>query len=224
MTIYLGSIKDSNPGYSGTGYADMGGEGSYVQFTVAAPASGTCILSFRYAQGGSSTRPASVKVNGIGVGSVLFAQTPSWSDWLDDAIVTTCSSGTNTVRITATSGAGGPNVDGMSYQAGAVSEGSDVTDYVVPGTRYVTIPSGWSGLHVIGKLGDYVDVGEDSSPPAPLDDASVQASFRSLIYNPLGGPVLICGSPDEVASDPFNGDQGFDVSSRLSPRTRGYPS
>ena len=60
----------------------------------------------------------------------------------------------------------------MSYQAGAVSEGSDVTDYVVPGTRYVTIPSGWSGLHVIGKLGDYVDVGEDSSPPAPLDDAA----------------------------------------------------
>lgn len=45
----------------------------------------------------------------------------------------------------------------------------------------------------------------------PLSDAAVKDSFKSLDFNPNEAPVLVCGSPKEVASDPFYGDRGFSV-------------
>lgn len=42
------NIRTGNPGFYGTGYADMGGSGTYVEFTnVDAGDGGTCTLSFR---------------------------------------------------------------------------------------------------------------------------------------------------------------------------------
>ena len=42
-------------------------------------------------------------------------------------------------------------------------------------------------------------------------DDAVKAAYGTLDYNPSEGPVLVCGSPNEVASDPFNSEHGFDV-------------
>ena len=62
---------------------------------------------------------------------------------------------------------------------------------------------------VIGKFGDHVEI--DGSTPFPLDQADVQDAYKTLEYNPAEQAVLMCGSPEEVASDPFYGDRGFDI-------------
>ena len=69
--------------------------------------------------------------------------------------------------------------------------------------------NGIASLPVIGKFRDHVEI--DTSVPSPLNDQEVQDKFKTYEYNPQGQPVLMCGSPGEIASDPFYGDQGFDV-------------
>lgn len=59
---------------------------------------------------------------------------------------------------------------------------------------------------LLGKLGDHVVL--DGKEVPPLDDDIIQNQHKSMDYNPSNGAVLICGSPGEVASDPFYGDQG----------------
>ena len=59
---------------------------------------------------------------------------------------------------------------------------------------------------LLGTLGDHVVL--DGKEVPPLDDEMVQRAHESMDYNPSKRAVLICGSPGEVASDPFYGDQG----------------
>lgn len=47
-TLSGSNIRTGNPGFYGTGYADMGGSGTFVEFTnVNADQGGTCTLAFR---------------------------------------------------------------------------------------------------------------------------------------------------------------------------------
>jgi len=99
--------------------------------------------------------------------------------------------------------------------------GTNLESYIdPPGSSYITVPSTWDqgGFHIIGKLGEFIDI-ESGGEPYPLDDPAVQEAYKSVVLNPVGLPVLICGSPDEVASNPFNGDQGFDI---VIPESEGY--
>lgn len=99
---------------------------------------------------------------------------------------------------------------------------ADGSKYTMVGTASVTINDmAWfdtTAFDVIGKLGDHVDL---SGAPAPLNDGNVQNAYGTLDFNPNEGPVLVCGSPNEVASDPFNGEHGFDVT---IPEITGYRS
>lgn len=69
----------------------------------------------------------------------------------------------------------------------------------------------------IGRLGDHVS--SESGAAEPLDNDAVHAAYRTLEFNPSNEAVLVCGSPDEVASDPFYGDSGFDV---VTPENEGF--
>ena len=60
----------------------------------------------------------------------------------------------------------------------------------------------------VGILDDHVPT---KGSPFPLNDAGVENAYKSLDLNPDGAAVLVCGSPNEVASDPFYGDYGFTV-------------
>ena len=65
---------------------------------------------------------------------------------------------------------------------------------------------------VIGKYGDHVEIiSGDKTLPSPLNQPSVQDAFSILEYNPASQPILMCGSPNEIASDPWQSDHGFDV-------------
>ena len=114
-TLSGASLANANSGYTGTGYADYNNAtGDYVEFTLSANSAGVYPIAFRYANGGGSDRPLSVKVNGgTVIGSLSFPATAGWTTWSYTATnLLTLNAGINTVRITSI-GSNGANVDHM---------------------------------------------------------------------------------------------------------------
>ena len=89
--------------------------------------------------------------------------------------------------------------------------GADPADYNVTGSVAQVSNAFMDGTAypIIGKLDDHIVI--DGSPRSPLDQQDVQDAFMTLEYNPSRQAVLICGSPGEVATNPFANDHGFDI-------------
>ncbi|MDQ8183290.1 carbohydrate-binding protein [Pelagicoccus sp. SDUM812005] len=104
------STQSAHAGYTGSGYVDMGGNGSYFEWNnIDGGNGGNATLTFTYAT--SKARSCLISVNGTPAGSVAFAATGAWTAWQSDSITVNLSSGNNTVRVTADTAAGGPNID-----------------------------------------------------------------------------------------------------------------
>ncbi len=122
MTFDPSSKLDmEHAGANADAYVDMGGIDSWVEFNINADAGAlssgnTCKLSFRYANGASnrSSRQCIVSVNSNIIGKLTFSTTISWTHWSYEDIDVICMSGTNKVRLTATTTEGGPNLDSMT--------------------------------------------------------------------------------------------------------------
>jgi hypothetical protein len=112
-TLSKATVKSDHKAYTGTGFVDYDNvAGGYVEWTVTAPAAGTAALTFRYANGTTTNRPLDIRVNGAVVAKGLaFNNTLSWDEWDTRTVVAALTAGTNTVRATATTSAGGPNLD-----------------------------------------------------------------------------------------------------------------
>jgi len=89
--------------------------------------------------------------------------------------------------------------------------GADPADYNVTGSVAQVSNAFVDGTAypIIGKLDDHIVI--DGSHISPLDQQDVQDAFMTLEYNPSRQAILICGSPGEVATDPFASDHGFDI-------------
>jgi hypothetical protein len=112
------SLASNNAGFTGSGFMDFGGNGSWIEWNnVSAAAAGSQTLTLRYANGGAAARPAVVTVNGQLAGVVQFSATGSWTTWKTASIPVSLRSGANTIRVTANTGAGGPNVDHAELSA-----------------------------------------------------------------------------------------------------------
>lgn len=112
---------------------------------------------------------------------------------------------------------------------------SSVDQYVNSGTSTVSMPltafNSLSNKVLLGKLDEHVFVDIDSpskeqrvvisNVPLLLKDENVQNAFMTAEYNPALTPVLVCGSVDEVASDPTLGERGFE---HVEPEGTGYRS
>ncbi len=114
------------PGYSGTGYLNLGGDvGDAAFFTVNVPAAGGYELSVRYANGSNLDRSMSVLVNGVEQTTLAFASTTAWDNWTETAPVTlTLAAGANTIRLENTI-ANGPNIDRFTVSRAAGSVASE---------------------------------------------------------------------------------------------------
>ena len=113
-------VATENAGYTGSGYADyQNNTGDYIQWTVQAPAAGTYVLEFRYANGGGAERPLDITVNGADAGTAPFAATAGWTSWAIQGVLVQLKSGANTVRATDT-GASGGNIDWLGISQDAV--------------------------------------------------------------------------------------------------------
>ena len=125
---YDSVVASNNPGFTGSGFMDYGGAGSWIEWNnVNAPAAGRYTLSLRYANGGASNRPLTVDVNATGVGTLPATPTGAWDTWSVAPLVVSLRQGPNTVRLTA-SGSAGPNVDHLEV----TPEGTATTAVKLP--------------------------------------------------------------------------------------------
>ncbi|MCT9928999.1 carbohydrate-binding protein [Planotetraspora sp. A-T 1434] len=99
-------------GYTGTGFVDyVNTTGSYVEFTVNAASAGPAQVTLRYANGTTVDRPLDITVNGTSIGTRSYPPTANWDTWTDDTFTVNLNAGANTIRATATTVNGGPNLD-----------------------------------------------------------------------------------------------------------------
>ena len=111
--ISQGTVDSDHPGYSGSGFVNYTNvTGSYVQWTVNAAQAGTVTLTFRFANGTTVNRPMDVSVNGtVARPGLAFPGTGAWTSWQSVTTTVNLNAGANTIRATATTANGGPNVD-----------------------------------------------------------------------------------------------------------------
>jgi glucose/arabinose dehydrogenase len=112
-TISRGAVESNHAGFTGSGFVNLDNVvGSYVEFAVTAAATGPAALVFRFANGTTTDRPMDVTVNGtLAAGARSFPGTGAWSTWQDNTLNANLVAGANTVRVTATTANGGPNLD-----------------------------------------------------------------------------------------------------------------
>jgi hypothetical protein len=122
--IINGTVASNHPGFTGTGFVDTtNATGSAVEFTVSVPqASPAETLVFRYANGTTADRPATLTVDGAGRGTVAFPPTGDWAAWQARTTTTALAAGTSTVRLTATTSGGLPNLDSLTVGTAAPAD------------------------------------------------------------------------------------------------------
>ena len=136
-----GTIDSDHAGYSGTGFCNTDNEtGASARFTVNAPAAGTATLRVRYANGTGTARPATVTVNGSAAATAAFGDTDSWEAWTTATLTVPLDAGGNTVRFTATTGNGLPNIDYIEVE----TDGDDTPPPATADALYVA-PGGSDG-------------------------------------------------------------------------------
>ncbi|TMR97086.1 alpha-galactosidase [Nonomuraea basaltis] len=110
-TISQGAAESNHAGFSGAGFVNyVNVTGSYVEFTVTSAAAGNATLTLRYSNGTTANRPMTITANGTTL-TRDFNGTGSWATWADSTFTVPLAAGANTVRATATTANGGPNVD-----------------------------------------------------------------------------------------------------------------
>ncbi|MFF5207256.1 glycosyl hydrolase family 28 protein [Streptosporangium sp. NPDC000396] len=117
-TISQGAVESNHAGHSGTGFVNYDNvAGSYVEFTVDVATAGTRTLALRFANGTTANRPMDIAVNGAVVAAgKAFNGTGSWTTWQTTSVSAVLATGTNTIRATATTANGGPNLDYLEVQ------------------------------------------------------------------------------------------------------------
>jgi polygalacturonase len=124
-------VGTENFHYIGTGYCDMGGNGSYVEWNnIYSATSGAKTLLIKYANGSGANRQCELKVNGAVVKNMLFpSKFNDWTYYWIGRVVVNLNAGNNTVRLTANTSNGGPNIDNIAIS-------SDEGLCSPPGTQY----------------------------------------------------------------------------------------
>ncbi|OLB64711.1 MAG: hypothetical protein AUI10_09965 [Actinobacteria bacterium 13_2_20CM_2_72_6] len=109
-------MATNHTGFTGTGFVDYTNvTGGFVEWTVNATTAGPATLTFRFANGTTTNRPMAIAVNGTTVAAAqAFGGTGNWDTWKTVTVTATLNAGTNTVRATATTANGGPNVDSLT--------------------------------------------------------------------------------------------------------------
>ena len=111
-TISQGVVESNHPGFTGSGFVNYDNiNGSFVEFTVNVPQAGSTTLQLRFANGTTVNRPMDISVNGTPTSTMNFAGTGDWANWVSVNTPVNLNAGDNTIRATATTANGGPNLD-----------------------------------------------------------------------------------------------------------------
>uniref|UniRef100_UPI001966400E PQQ-dependent sugar dehydrogenase n=1 Tax=Nonomuraea lactucae TaxID=2249762 RepID=UPI001966400E len=123
-TISQGVVESNHAGFTGSGFVNYDNvAGSYVQFAVSAASAGQQSLTFRFANGTTANRPLTITVNGTVVAADrAFPGTGAWTTWQEISVNAPLNAGSNTVRATATTANGGPNLDRLRVSGSGDTE------------------------------------------------------------------------------------------------------
>ncbi|MGH3648440.1 MAG: carbohydrate-binding protein [Micromonosporaceae bacterium] len=192
-TISQGVAESNHAGFSGTGFVNYDNvTGSYVQWTVTAATAGKHTLRFRYANGTTTNRPMDIAVNGaLAVNELSFAGTGVWSTWRTSSTTVSLQAGTNTVRATATTANGGPNVDNLEVD--------------VAGPSVFKHPGVLVSRTQLDRARQQALAG--AQPWKSAYDAMRASSYASLSWTPKPREIVECGpssNPNYGCSDERN--------------------
>lgn len=201
-TISQGVVESNHTGFTGTGFVNLDNVvGSYVQFAVNAPAAGTATLTFRYANGSATARSMDITVNGTLVANDLsFIPTPAWNDWDTRTVINIpVNAGTNLVRATSVSSAGGPNLDHLEVQLGTAppplreyqAESATISQGVVESNHAGFTGSGFVNLDNVA--GSYVEFAV-TGPAASLAIRYANGTTTNRPMNVNGTTVNFSGT------------------------------
>ncbi|WP_432890256.1 glycoside hydrolase family 88 protein [Kribbella sp. CA-245084] len=161
-TLSPGSTIDKDhSGYSGAGFVNTPNQtGNYVEWKVDHDQAGPATLIFDHANGTTANRAVDIAVNGSTVAkSVAIPSTGAWTLWRTIHTAANLRAGTNTIRVTATTANGAPNLDylDVAVDPPAALAATDWSVRMVDSTmaRYKpTTIGGWSypvGLYLYGQ-------------------------------------------------------------------------
>jgi Alginate lyase len=86
-----------------------------VEFRVTAASPGVHTLTFRFANGTADNRAMDIRVNGgLSASAMAFPGSGAWTTWTTRSTVAVLNAGINTIRATATTAFGGPNLDRLT--------------------------------------------------------------------------------------------------------------
>ncbi len=107
-----GTIDSDHTGFSGTGFCNtVNAKGASMTWTVTAASAGTATVTFRYSNGTTASRPASIRVNGVAVSTLDFPVTANWDTWANASLTVALNAGGNTIAAVATTAGGAANLD-----------------------------------------------------------------------------------------------------------------
>ena len=110
-----GVVESNHAGFTGSGFVNYDNvTGSSVTFTVNVGTGGSAALAFRFANGTTVNRPMTIAVDGAVVATPQFASTGVWTTWNTTTVNTNLTAGTHTIKTTATTANGGPNLDSLT--------------------------------------------------------------------------------------------------------------
>lgn len=107
-------VATNHAGFTGSGFVDFGGNATWIEWNnIAVSRDSEYTLTFRYANAGAAARQSDIIINGEKRGTLLFSPTGSWTNWKNDTIKLALKAGNNTIRLLASTGSGGPNLDSL---------------------------------------------------------------------------------------------------------------
>jgi len=121
-----GVLETKNAGFKGTAYLNVDNAiGTRIVFSINASSSGTKTISFRYANGGITDRPATIKVDGIVLTSTLsFPSTGEFTTYKAVDLTLNLSSGSHFLELSSATADGLANIDQIGYVSSDLTKGS----------------------------------------------------------------------------------------------------
>jgi hypothetical protein len=213
-TVSQGMVASNHTGFSGAGFVDYTNvTGSSVEFTVTAATAGTATLAIRYANGTAVNRPMDIAVNGTTVASgTAFDPTTNWDTWATRTFTAQVNAGINTIRATATTANGGPNLDFLDFDVATSAPSTDnqAENATISQGTVANNHAGFSGTGFVDYTnvsGSYVDW---SVNVATAGNTSL--TFRYANGTTVNRPMTISVNGATVASNvAFNATANWDT-------------
>ena len=211
-TISQGVVESNHLGFSGTGFVNYDNlVGSYVQWTVNASAAGTATIGLRYSNGTTTNRPMDITVNGVLVSDELaFGSTTNWDTWATKTITAAVNAGANTIRATATTANGGPNVDFLDFEVAAPTSDYQAENATISQGVVESNHLGYTGTGFVNYdnvVGSYVEW-TVSAAAAGSASLAIRYSNGTTTNRPMDITVNGALVADELA---FNGTTNWDT-------------